>query len=293
MNKRVTAAFAFGGALILAAYTFSDYGSPAQIPTDPSKGIVAAVAPERPYIASTDSNNDGIPDWQEALQNTTPLTISAGANSTYSSPTTLTDQFAVVFFESMVRNKQNGEFAQSPEDLAQKAAAYLMKEATIPVYTLEDIIITSANSRTDIARYNSDMETALNNATPKTPLRNELDIVKDAMDKSSEATLAELDPIIAGYEQILASFLAVRTPSSLAREHLTLVNSVSALLSNIQGMRVSLSDPLLSLMHIQQYQASVTALTQALQAIEAKLKKAGVTYYQSTETWRGMIEVLV
>lgn len=291
MNKRVTVAFAFGCALLLASYTFSPRAAAPAPAVDSTIGVVAATAPVRQYIPSTDTNNDGIPDWQESLLAADPLSITTA--TTYEAPDTLTDEFAITFFEAMVRNEQSGELGETPEEFALKAATALSNEVVLPSYTLEDINPTSDNSLSALATYSQRMSQIEEDATPDSQFRNELEIVNDALEKSEPAILLELNPIRESYEEMLVGILAVPVPSSLSQDHLVLVTTVSTILEHIKAMELALTDPIVSLMHIQQYGQSVQALADIIEIMAAKLSVAGVTYAPKMEDDRGMIRHIV
>ena len=124
-NRRIVGAFVIGTALVVGAYTVSNFGESKQHVAargniDPDAGLVVGQAPIRPYIGTKDQNNDGVPDWQEALRNTEPIYLEEIETETYEIPDTVTDQFAVNFFESYVRAKGFGAFGGTQEDVIEK-----------------------------------------------------------------------------------------------------------------------------------------------------------------------------
>lgn len=276
MNNRVIAAFCFGGALLLAAYTFSDFSQPPLPSEDSSVEVVTAKAPTREYIPTQDSNDDGIPDWQDVLLNTTPLTL-ATSSARYEAPTTLTDQLAVTFFEGYLRNKSYGQFGRSPEELVKLTNDSVLSQTQDLLYTTKDIIVTRDNSLPALKNYGNQMALAAL-ALPTRDSQNEIDILQRAVNSDNESVLEELDPLIADYELLRSGFLAVAVPTSLAKEHLDLVNSTNAILGDITAMKVVFSDPLLSLLRIQRYQDDSRGLSTSIVNLQTKLKRLGVTY---------------
>jgi hypothetical protein len=278
MNRRVIASFAFGSALVLAAYTFSDFGEPtAQGNVDASLGVVAARAPERQYIPTTDSNNDGVPDWQEVLQTTEPIVVPEEPIA-YEAPESLTGSFALNFFESYIRNKSFGEFGNSPEQFINSARESLTEEVRDELYTINDISPTRDNSIEAWRRYANQMASIVINGPDEGTDRNELLIVEEAMSTGNMAVLQELEGIIRYYQVIREQFLRTTVPSDLAVEHLDLINATNAVLQNIRGFRQAESDPLYALMRLQRYQADVDTFYQAILNLQQKISARGVTF---------------
>ena len=141
-QKRISGALLLGAAFIAGALLIRSYKNPT--PTTTNVAIVTQ-APERTSIKTLDENNDGIPDWQEALLVTEALQITS-TTSEYMEPETLTEQFALDFFQDMVRAENYGAFGDSPEQLVFDATDALAKEVVDELLTVDDIILSNDDS---------------------------------------------------------------------------------------------------------------------------------------------------
>lgn len=280
MSPRVVGAFLVGSALVLTAYTFSDFGkknNARNSGTDPRVAVVTAQAPERNYIPVADSNNDGIPDWQEILDGTEPIALDP-ATVDYEEPSTLTDQFARTFFEGYVRDKGYGEFGSSPEEIVANTSVNLQNQALDRLYTFDDIVIGTGNTVEDLKQYGNAI--ALVNLQNRIPVstRNEIDIVDEAVASSNADVLQELDVIIESYTNIHDGVKNSAVPPRIAKEHLDYLNALNAVRNDITGMKQAFTDPLYALLRVKRYQDDVAGFYQTILNLQNAILDAGVVY---------------
>ncbi len=290
MNNRIIAAVAFGSALILATYTLSGFGKAKTAP-DPQKEVVTATAPVREYIPTTDSNNDGIPDWQDVLVNTTPLYMATDTgSSTYQTPTTLTDQLAVSFFEEYLRNKSFGNFGQTPDELVAKANENLKLETSDTLYTISDCLVTQDNSVASVKTYGNSMANILLGLPKRDDSYNEITILNQALSTNDETELSKLALVVDDYTTVRDGFLNIAAPAAMIKEHLDYINSVNAVLSDIRAMQNTFTDPLLSLMRLRRYNDDAKGLYTATLNWQNKIAELGVTYAANEPAAQVMIK---
>ena len=96
-NFRIISALVVGIFLVVGAFVISKKADHSD--TNGQLAVVQNQA-ERQYLSVDDKDNDGIPDWQNALLKTEEIVI---ASSTDWKPNTLTDKFSVAFFESIIQ----------------------------------------------------------------------------------------------------------------------------------------------------------------------------------------------
>lgn len=274
MNPRVTGAFVIGIALVLGAFTLSRFG--VSKTTDPiaTTGPVVAVAQEplRQYIPTEDSNNDGVPDWQEMLNDTPPLTLTEATE--YTPPETLTDQFALEFFEGYMRNERYGDFGQSPETLINDASVRLAGEVQDTLYTETSITMIPSSPAGIRVHANAVAQAIANTALPAgTP--NELDVMEEVIATGNNDRLAALDPIITNYDQLIKAMLAIPVPTEMVKEHLDLVNAFQAVHNDILGMQTLSADPLYTLLRLQRYQDDVRGMAVGIENLFTKARNLG------------------
>jgi len=276
-RAKIIAAFVVGVLLVILAYWLR-----VQNPTTAVGGNLAVVdrGSVRQHIDTADQDQDGIPDWQEALQRTEPVTIES-ATSTYEVPDTLTGQFAIQFFQDMVRSEQYGAFGSNPEELVGYAAQTFAAEATDTLLGANDIVLNDDTSQAAIKAYANQMASIALDYTIPVGAPNELEILKQALDTGNAETLNQLEPYIDGYERILARSLAVPVPRTYSKEHLDLVNVYQAILNDIIAMRGSYDDPLNALIRIKRYQEDASTLSIAVLNLYQRALSDGIRFNAS------------
>lgn len=265
MNPRIFGALIVGSGLVAIAVIgtrFNILGDNQPAATNAQMNVVASAEPLRQYIPTKDSNNDGVPDWQELLNNTEPLQINESA-ADYQAPDTLTDQFAIEFFEGYVRNKGFGAFAEEPDQLIAQASDNLVAQAQDTLYDTGSINIIPTSPNLVRTHANAVAQIILDYPLP-VGTENELLIIERAIVQDDESVLAELDPIIAAYTGMIEDMLSTPVPSNMVKEHLDLLNAYQGIRNTILGMRNSFADPLMGLLRVQRYQDDANGLAIAI-----------------------------
>lgn len=284
MNQRVLGAVMIGVALVAAAFVVSRFGAAPQPQaviqnTDPSVSVVAASAPQKQYIPTEDSNGDGIPDWQELLIQSD--TIELAETVTYEEPETLTDQFAVEFFEGYVRNKGFGEFSNDPETIVQTASADLVAQARDALYSESDITMTVSSPEAIRAHANAIATIIAESALPAgTP--NEVDLMEQVIATNNFELLVALDPIITNYDGMITKMIATPVPTQAVKEHLDVLNAFQAVHNDIVAFQEMNVDPLYSLLRLQRYQDDVQGMVVAISNLFNQARAIGAPL-QSTD----------
>ena len=287
MNPRVTGAFVIGIALVFGAYTLATFGVASSRDTAPRAAVGPVVGladtPQRQYIATADSNNDGVPDWQEMLNQTEPLTFTPGEE--YIAPETLTDRFALEFFEGYVRNEGFGDFAEDPELLIDEASQRLASEVQDRLYFEDDITIVSSNPMLLRVHANA-VATIIEESVLPVGTPNELDLVERVIATNNEALLTQLDPIIANYDAMISKMLATPVPNQMVKEHLDLVNAYQAVHNDIAAMKLIFDDPLFALMRLQRYEDDIRGMLAGITNLFNQTRNLGAPLQASDPVFR-------
>lgn len=282
-QKRIAIAVIFAAGLVSTAlFLRSDRQTPATAPVE----TVAVVrnAPERSAIIEEDSNNDGVPDWQEALQKTEAIQVTGEATGSYTPPETLTEQFALDFFEDMVRAENYGDFGDSPEELVAGASTELTNQAYDTLLTQNDITTSDNNTQAALNRYGETVARVMQSA-PATAEENEAVILERALRNQDASELKKLDEKIAAYEYMLDETKAITVPSRLTQEHLNLLNAYQALISDIEAMSTAFDDPMLALLRMKRYQDDASGLYATIVNLYGKLLELGAVWEQDSPVY--------
>jgi hypothetical protein len=276
-QKKIVGAILFGTTVIaLALILKREPASLNNVTVVNGEPVVVTKAPERNAIPIADSNGDGVPDWQEALQVTEAIKTSS-STTPYITPNTLTDQFALEFFEQMVRNESNGAFSKSPKELVAALSAPLAAQATDPIITAKQILVSTDNSAAALTAYGEAVAQII--ITHDDPSgENEAIILERALRDSNPEELKKLDGKIDVYTDVLNKTLSLSVPSAVKAEHLLLVNAYQAILGDLYAMQNAFNDPMHALLRMKRYQDDATVLGNTLVTLATKLTRSGATW---------------
>lgn len=261
-QPKVLGACLIGFALVAGSYTVSNFGQSSAQPSV-AQVAVASEAPPRVYIEPTDSDGDGIEDWQDDFVNKVPIVQSApSAEPQPFTPETLTDQVSIQFLESIIRARESGGIGLNEQQVIAQTVERVHNTVNDTIYDVQDITIIP-NSPSAITTYGNTMGGILinNNVADSA---GELDILNRAMRAEDPAILAELAPLTEMYKNMRDQSLATPVPEPFVKEHLDLINVYHALYMNLTGLQLALTDPTMALLRIKRYQDDATGLAVAL-----------------------------
>jgi len=233
--------------------------------------LVAVHEPTASVLASADqdSDNDGLPDWKEALYGTDPRNpdsdgdgvsdsdeVAAGSNPAkegtdafsngYTAPSGLPTSEALgrEVFAAYLSLKQDGAFDdQAVGTAVESIVSQHLADGTAPQprYTIKDIKQSSADDGAARASYRAKVDTAIAkaDAVPEYELSTAYRLL-DTEDLSHADTLGEDAKI---YRAIANDLLALPVPASYAKAHLDLVNAFDMLAGAVSELSIRYSDP--------------------------------------------------
>ncbi|HAO64840.1 TPA: hypothetical protein DCQ44_02560 [Candidatus Taylorbacteria bacterium] len=254
---------------------------------------IASSTDQNAAVSQKDSDNDGLPDWEEALYGTDPhnpdtdgdgtpdgAEIAAGRNplikgpkdvinktptavvdSATSEKLTLTDTFARDFFQKYIALKQSGTVI-NPDNVDQVASDFL-SSATLPTidakqYTSSDLNLTDSD-KDNLLVYQGLMVDLYNKFWPGGQT-SEASILQDAFTNNNASALTQLTPLISAYQSLLQNALTTPTPKLAVSLHLGIVNSLSTYIKTLKMIQLSFSDPLSGLVGLNAFETNQTNL---------------------------------
>ncbi len=273
-QKRILVAILLGAIIVTAAILLK---TDTQTKTNETQevAVVNNVIKRKP-IKTLDGNNNGVPDWQETIIKNEALQV-ASATSTYEAPDTLTEKFALDFFQDMVNSKQYGAFGADTEELVQKASNELAQEAQDELITQKDINISSNNSIKALNQYGEAVARIIF-IYEETTSESEISVLEKALRSKNPESLKVLEKKITYYENILRETKKLHTPSLLTYEHLRLLNSYQAILNDIKAMKDAFDDPMKALLRIKRYKDDVQGLNQSIIDVYTTLLNNGASW---------------
>lgn len=274
---RIGGALGVGVVIILGALVANSVGNEA-----PVGAVVVSKAPERQYIASQDSDGDGVKDWEENLQGKvfetipTPTSTSfANVDEPYEPPTTLTGKFSEAFFKDYLQGKINGEDFSDPTAFIGNAVTAIEKNTESKKHSRNEFRIVP-DSPESIHEYGNTFAMIMNSSNVS--VENEAVILQQALTANDPSILEKLTPIHDAYVSYISQALVMEVPESFALLHVSALNTFESILTDVEAMKLAFTDPLYALARTKGYEDDATALYESLQKINQKLSENNVTY---------------
>ncbi len=302
-NVRVIAATSFAITLLAGVVVYKVFFEP-----KPKTKETAAVA-QSVKADATDSDQDGLRDWEEELWQTDKNIKDTDGDGTLdgeevrvnrnprikgpkdsldqkeqetastSKPLTNTDIFARDVFAKYIALKQSGGEidADTQEQLVQAMLVNANGSLAGRTYYRTDLRVTPNSDTTSLLIYGNAVGQAVTDSFSNKN-RSELDIIKDSMQLGDEDILKELDPIIKEYTNFETRLKGITVPEAMVISHIKLLNHISEFTAIIKGMRVAYTDPISMLFAARQYPYTAKALYDDLVSLLNELNRNGVGF---------------
>jgi hypothetical protein len=220
-------------------------------------------------------------DWQRILngvQSTTTIASGLYPENNIVGDTTITTQLAKDFFGRYLLAQ--GEQTQNGIDTSQgldstvsnqiaedtlSSAGYLNVKNVL--YTIKNLNIQSNSSQETVKNYIIALQknaTYMQNSNIQT---DEIDIINQAILTQDKTEITKLDPVIISYQTLLYNMLKTPIPQDVTDLHLEFVNSISAVLYDLQSIRNTFIDPVKSLMGLNSYKQDFINMSIAVEKL--------------------------
>lgn len=298
----IVVALVIATTLMGGAYILSSPGGFTNIATaESTKEILEAYAVK-------DTDNDLLPDWQEALYGTdpeNPHSVNASVTDSeavaqglvqpkfsaevpvtvsiddipgeLASPDSLTDRFARELFEQYLENK--GADPATPEQISaftnDAVASLLREQGEVGSYTRNNVRIGSSGSAS-LRIYAEAAEAAFDSNEPSDG-KSELAYLRKGMMDQDPAALAKLKSISATHGEIADALLSVSVPPDAVDGHLRIVNALKATGAGLAKASGVKSDPLLAMLGLAAYGHASDELIAGFATLAPVFRTAGVS----------------
>ena len=278
------AAVIIGGAFLFSGYRNSSSGRAVGLNQNFNPAISIATTTSTLEQITYDDN------WQQTLKKAASSsswsTPGFGGNIVSSAPDgklSKTDILGRAILGEYVTAKQAGQDT-SAANTQVSIAGQIMSDGTfieVPkVYDKSSFPIISDNSKAALFKYGNDIGAVITKYNPSKS-RNEIVIVKQAIDTNNPSVLKELDPIVTGYTSMVKALLQVKVPSAMIDFHKNLVNSLSELVFANEGFTKIYADGVVGLEAVAVFQNSVKDLGTSMGAIVKYFSLVGITFSPS------------
>ncbi|MCK5060204.1 MAG: hypothetical protein KAR00_03640 [Candidatus Pacebacteria bacterium] len=268
----------------------------------------------RTLLNQTDTDNDGLKDWEEILWKTSPTNpdtdndgtsdgdeVAQNRNPLVKSPDdvlqdkssqtevfnenlTPTDKFAQDFFKLYLIKKQ--EKGVVDEDTQKEIIDQLLlktPEASFKTYSISDISISAKKDGATLKTYGNTIGKLFKESALPENAYEPLQTMEEALANNDPNGLNEIKILEKDGENIVRELLVLAVPQPLADKHLKLINAISSLAADFKAMANVLNDPLSAIVHIQSYFGSVRKIGDALKEIAHYFLENNITFQQQED----------
>ncbi len=255
-----------------------------------------------PGTGDLDSDRDNLPDWEESLYGSSAHIPDTDGDGTNDGAEVLAgrspikagpdDKLAVI---------EDPNFATSSTDMQgirkEFFAKYLalqskeIRETTYrdlikgfnpvkyrPTNELVDLNISGDNGVEALREYGNAFGAVIKKYTSVNTNRTEEEILADGLKTKRDATLKELQLPAVVYKSFSLDLKALRTPSSLAKSHLLIVNGYDGMSRGLLGMQHLFSNPIDGAGGYQTYTKTRFDVTTGYAQVVSKFRTQGVTF---------------
>ncbi|MFH0804539.1 MAG: hypothetical protein V1896_02975 [Candidatus Zambryskibacteria bacterium] len=216
------------------------------------------------------------PNWQNELvvaQNTDLV----DAEQATTVAETVTDVMSQSFMANYLALKQSNKLdGTSAQKLIDQTINYVGQSGDQPI-KITQLNIIADYGKQSIADYGEILGNIFRNNKTK-EAKNELDIIKQAVETRDAEKINELDSIIAVYEKTTDELVKMPVPKTFTKAHLDIVNGANSMILALKEAKTVFSDPIKGLTALQSYQNGATVLIGAIQAVNAFIKQNNIIY---------------
>ncbi len=230
-----------------------------------------------------EDNSNADAEWKKLLsnigtENSSGVKVLSGDNSNSFDETSVTGQLARDFLSRYLEAKGGGQSLTS--DDTNKIVQNILSspqylKTQYPLYKTSDLHVVAATDIVTVKNYRDTVNLMLKNRSSQIK-DNPLTIAAKAARAQDSTLISRLDYIIEDDKNLIKDLLSVDVPKDAYPVHLAFINSCSALLSDLESMRQSVSDPMKGFVGEMSYTRDITIFQGSLDNLNAYfVKKLG------------------
>jgi len=252
--------------------------------------------------ASKDSDNDGLPDWEEVLYGTDPhnphsisptltdgeavaqglvtLKFKSATSTVMSSkdipgvdatPSTITDQFSHKLIGQYLLTR--GKTQPAPSDIAtfvEQGVTGLKDSHSIPDAFNQGQVKVSGSGPDALLAYQATVEPIILKIDAGKPA-DEVQSFSDAVNKGDTKALVTVRKYADAYAVAARALMKVSVPSELAVSHLAFANNLMHVSESVSDLGAYDTDPIRTMLGLATYQTSTSAVIKAMKDMNAQI----------------------
>ena len=221
------------------------------------------------------------PNWQAELGNVAANIDPAQIEDDIPIGETATDIVSRSLISNYLALRQSGNLDQeSAQKLIDQTVDYVGK-TNLQIEKITQLNVISDNGNQSITDYGENLGNILKRNKP-TEVKNELEIITQAIESRDSIKINELDNIITVYEKITTELIKMPVPKTFVKAHLDMTNGMKGLAIILTEIKTTFNDPIRSLSSLQLYRERVIMFAQAIKATNTFISQNKVIYKQGS-----------
>jgi hypothetical protein len=238
-------------------------------------------------IVQKDSNNNGIPDWEEFLWGLNPEKDGQGNkeiimqkkqalaekdNSLFSGEgkTKENEMLSKEFFSIIMSLLQSGNLDQNSMTEISKIIGEKIESAPIPDVYTQNMLKIKKGGGSSLA-YIDDFQ-KLTDKYENSDMGSELSIVAQGLSKNDPQALYAVKTIASSYRSFGQELIKIQVPESIFQGHLSLANDYEKMAQSIEGLSQILDDPMTGMRALINYKKYSDSVLSDLDNISSNLE---------------------
>ena len=230
-------------------------------------------------LITQDSNNNGIPDWEESLYGLDPKgdgvsnkkiidekkNKSKQANGIINGSSnvslTETSKLSREMLSTILALQQSGNLTSAAiNNLGSTLGSAIdAKRDTTPTYTIDNMTVVP-DGATAMVAYEKGFSAALA-TSQKSGVGNELSVIYQALDETTgKDNITKLDSYAMGYDKLASDIIAIKTPEKLSQRSLAFANACSLMSHSLKKIELMYSDVSTGLVGFDEYATARDAI---------------------------------
>jgi len=235
-----------------------------------------------------DSNNNGIPDWEERLWGLNPnkngaknkeiidskrrSLVSQNSSSINNTAVTSNDDLSKEFFAALISLQQTGELDQNAMNvIADSISQKIVSKPLVNIYKKSSLKIVSSSLENNKA-YLKDFAD-INDKYKDKDIGTELIFVIQALADKNPKILTLTKPIAEAYRNFGQDLMKIPVPSNLASIHIIMANNYEKNAESIEGLMQLEDNPLVGMESLINYKKYNDALVSNIEELSSIIKR--------------------
>ena len=230
----------------------------------------------KPDVIQKDSNDNGIPDWEESLWGLDPfkngesnkefilakreaLAKENNIDPNSGEPLSENDTLSREFFAIIMSLQQSGNLDEASMEAVGNTIGEKITATPIPdIYTKEMILTIKTNPANTNAYY--EKLGNLINKYDQQDVGRELTFISVGLSTEDPQAFVEAEAVASAYRAFAKELIKIQVPTPLSATHLSLANNYEKVAQSIEGMAQMLTDPIIGMRAVINYKKYTDAL---------------------------------